>query len=312
MKRCLITGCEGFIGSHLAELLKKKQFEIFGLVYAETTLIDHLENDITFLSCDVRNKARVSEVIDEVKPDVIFHLAAQSFVTVSWQNPEETLSVNVLGTLNLLESIRKTGTNPLIEIISSSAVYGYRNNNEMPIKEDSDYRPTSIYSVSKISEDMLGYFYHKVYGLNVIRVRPFNTTGPRKYDDACSDFTKGIIEIEKGFNEKLSVGSLDTIRDFTDVRDAVKALWLLSLKGVPGEAYNICSNRGYKMEDILNISISLSDSNIPYHQSDDKLRPFDDPIYIGDNTKITKLGWTPKIQIEQTLSDMLSYWRRTL
>lgn len=311
--KCLITGCEGFIGSHLADLLLEKGLEVYAMVYSDAKNIDHLKDKIVILSCDMNDDGRVEEVVREAMPEYIFHLAAQSFVTVSWEDPKLTLRTNILGTLNLLESVRKMETDPLIEIVGSSAVYGPRSEDELPMREETDFRPTSFYAVSKVGEEMLGYLYAKVYGMGVIRVRPFNMTGPRKTEDACSDFTKGLVEIEKGLRDVLEVGNLDTVRDFTDGRDAVKALWLLAEKGVPGEAYSLCSGKGHKMKDILEKAISLSGlKDVKVRQVPKKMRPYDDPIYVGDNSKLRGLGWEPKIPIEKTLSDMLDYWRRNL
>jgi len=312
LNRVLITGCEGFIGSHLIELLVKKELQIYGMVYGDTKNIRHLKDKITVLECDLKDRRGVEKIISEVKPDIVFHLAAQSFVTVSWENPEETLKTNVLGTFYLLDSIREAGIAPVIEVVGSSSVYGPCDEDEMPLREERDFRPTSMYAVSKVSEDMLGYFYWKVYGMKVIHVCPFNMTGPRKTFDACSDFAKGIAELEKGLKEVLEVGNLNAIRDFTDGRDAVKALWLLSQKGEPGEVYNLCSGKGYKMEEILTKLISLSGREINYRIIPEKMRPFDDPIYVGDNTKLRNLGWKPQIPIEKTLSDLLDYWRENL
>ena len=313
MAKCLITGCEGFIGSHLADLLVEMGHEICAMVYADTTNIDHLKDKITMLNCDVNDAEKVNEALRESKPDYIFHLAAQSFVMTSWEDPHLTLKTNILGTLNLLEGVRKTELNPLIEIVGSSSVYGPRSLEELPLKEETDFRPTSFYAVSKVGEEMLGYLYAKVYGMRVIRVRPFNMTGPRKTGDACSDFTRGLVEIEKGLKRHLEVGNLETVRDFTDGRDAVKALWLLAERGVPGEAYSLCSGKGYRMREILNMAISLSGlKKVEVKQVPWKMRPYDDPIYIGDNSKLRRLGWEPETPMEKTLRDMLEYWRSNL
>jgi GDP-4-dehydro-6-deoxy-D-mannose reductase len=311
-KRIIITGCEGFIGSHLADLLVDKDLMVYGMVYGGAGNIRHLKDRITLLECDLKDRQRVREVIDGVKPDIIFHLAAQSFVTLSWEDPEETLKTNVLGTFYLMDSIREAGIAPLIEIVGSSSVYGPRDTTEMPLGAEGDFKPSSMYAVSKVSEEMLGYFYWKVYGMKVIRIRPFNMTGPRKTFDACSDFAKGIAEIEKGLKESLEVGNLDTVRDFTDGRDAVKALWLLTEKGELGEVYNLCSAKAYKMDEILTKLIAISGREINCRITPEKMRPFDDPIYVGDNTRLRSLGWEPQIPIEKTLSDLLDYWRKHL
>jgi len=312
MQKCLITGVEGFIGSHLADLLVQKGIPVYGMVYGDTRNIEHLKDKIAFFECDMKERERVEEMIDQIRPDIVFHLAAQSFVTVSWEDPEETLKTNVLGSFHLLEGLRKAGIDPVIEIVSTSAVYGSHNEKELPLVEETGFRPTSMYAVSKVGEEMLGYFYGKVFGMKVIRVRPFNMTGPRKTYDACADFSKGAVEIEKGLREELEVGNLEAIRDFTDGRDAVKALWLIIEKGKPGELYNLCSGRRWKMKDVLDMLISLSGRDIKYKAVPEKMRPYDDPIYVGDNSRLRGLGWEPEIPMEKTLKDMLDWWRENL
>lgn len=312
MKRVLITGCGGFIGSHLADFLITKDLSTYGMVHGETRNVDHLRNKMTVLNGDLTNKEEVEQVVSEIQPDIVFHLAAQSFVTTSWEEPEETLRVNVLGTFYLLDSISKLKIVPIIEVIGSSAVYGAWDAQEMPLSEDKEFRPTSIYAVSKTAQDMLAYFYWRACKMKIIRIRPFNITGPRKTFDACSDFAKSVTEVERKLKEVVEVGNLDTVRDFTDVRDAVKALWLLADKGEYGQTYNVCSGKGYKMEEILKQLISLSDCDIKYRVVPEKVRPFDDPIIVGDNTKLRSLGWEPQVPLEKTLTDMLDYWRRGL
>lgn len=308
-KKCLITGCEGFIGSHLADLLVEKGLEVYGTVYENTDNLKHLEAKITLFHCDLKDRERVEALVKDIKPELVFHLAAQSYVTVSWEDSEETLKTNVLGSFYFLEAIRKHAPQAVVQIVGSSSVYGPRKEAELPLKEGTDFKPTSMYAVSKVGEEVLGYFYYQVFGMKVIRMRPFNMTGPRKLYDACSDFSRGIVEIEKGLKDELEVGNLDTVRDFTDGRDAVKALWLLVEKGEPGELYNLCSGRGWKMKDILDLLIHLSGKDIKYKVVPERLRPFDDPVYIGDNSKLKALGWEPQIPMAKTLSDMLNYWR---
>ena len=312
MKKCLITGCEGFIGSHLADFLVEKGHQVHGIVYGDTGNVDHLNDKMTLLPCDMKNRKDVDNIIRQVRPETIFHLAAQSFVTVSWEEPEETLKTNVMGSFNLLESLKEAQLDPLIELVGSSAVYGPRMESEMPLREEVDFRPTSMYAVSKVGEELLGYFYWKVFGMRILRIRPFNMTGPRKTDDACSDFSKGIVEIEKGLKDELEVGNLETVRDFTDGRDAIKALWLLAEKGKPGELYNLCSGKAWNMQDILDLVISISGRQIQYKVVLEKMRPYDDPIYIGDSTKLQALGWKPETPMEKTLADLLDYWREHL
>lgn len=309
MGKALITGCSSFIGSHLADLVLEKGHDVFGTVYQHNENIDYLKDRITILSCDITDRKRVEAVIRQVKPDYVFHLAAQSLIPLSWQNPEKTFAVNIQGTLYLLDSIRKAGVSPLIEVVCSSSEYGFTYEQELPIKENREFRPSSPYSVSKVAQDMLTYLYWQRYQMRIIRVRPFSIIGPRNTHGACSDFARGIAEVEKGQKGVLSVGNLEAIRDIVDVRDCVKAMWLLAEKGTPGEVYNICSGRGYGMGEILNRLIALSQCKIEAHRESQKLRPLDEPILVGDNSKLGKLGWKPQILIDETLADLLDYWR---
>ena len=312
MSKCLITGCGGFVGSYLAEYLLQKDVAVYGIVHHDTKNLDHLKGKLTLFSCDIQDKDRVEAIVAEVKPDVIFHLAAQSRVEPSQQNPEKTFSINTLGTLSLLEAVRQAAINPVIELACSSAEYGFSHQYEIPMKETHEFRPSSHYAVSKVAADMLGYLYWRVYHIHTIRVRPFNITGPGKIGDACSDFTRGIVAIETGHKDKLEPGNLEAVRDFSDVRDAVTALWLLAERGVPGEAYNLCSGRGYSIKQVLDMAISLSSQNIKVCPQQRKFRSIDDPVYIGDNSKLRNLGWEPQIPLEKTLEDMLEHWRHQI
>jgi GDP-4-dehydro-6-deoxy-D-mannose reductase len=312
MARCLITGCEGFVGSHMADMLVGMGHIVYGSTYADTHNIDHLKGKITMLHCSLTEAASVQRTVGKAKPDYVFHLAAQSYPTVSFKAPRLTLDANVTGTLNLLESIRRLAPKARVAVTSSSAVYGVRTAEEMPINEKTGFRPTSFYAVSKVGQEMLSYLYHEVYHLNTIIVRPFSMTGPRKTGDACSDFTKGIIEIEKGRRKYLGIGRLDTIRDVTDGRDAVKAFWTIINKGEIGEVYNLCSNNRLSMSEILQKAIAFSGFNVKVKQQQSKMRVYDDPIYIGDNSKLRALGWKPTIPIDKTVRDDLEYWRSQL
>jgi GDP-4-dehydro-6-deoxy-D-mannose reductase len=312
-KKCLIVGCGGFIGSHLAEFLLTKNFTIYGTVYRNTSNIEHIKNCITILKYDIRDKIRIESIIETVNPDAIFYLATQNFIAPSWEDPEKTLTTNILGTYYFLDAIQKSGMDPIVEVISSSAVYGMNYDNEIPVKENKEFRPLNPYAVSKIGVDMLAYLYWQTYTMKIIRIRPFNVTGPRRTFDVCSDFAKGIVEIEKGQRNVLEVGNLESVRDITDVRDAVKAMGLLLEKGHFGDAYNLCSGNGYKIREILNKLISLSESNnITVYQDPNKMRKSDDTTQIGDNTKLREIGWVPEIPLESTLGDLLNFWRVTI
>jgi GDP-4-dehydro-6-deoxy-D-mannose reductase len=297
----------------LADLLLEKGFDIYGTTYKNGIKnIEHLKDRIKIIKCDIANGKEIEKIVNKAKPDYVFHLAAQSFVIPSWKNPEETFKANIFGTFYLLEAIKNAKINPVIGVACSSAEYGLTYKNEIPISEKKEFSPSSPYEVSKVTTDMLAYMYWQTYKMNIFRLRFFNISGPRKTFDACSDFAKGIAEIEKGIKDTLEVGNTEGIRDITDVRDAVKAMWIISEKGKPGDVYNICSGKGYRIKDIINKLISFSSSNIKIIQNSEKLRLLDDPVFIGDNSKIRKLGWKPEIPIEKTLKDMLEYWRNKL
>jgi GDP-4-dehydro-6-deoxy-D-mannose reductase len=308
-KKCLITGCGGFIGSHLAELLLEKRLTVYGTAHRGSENIAHLKDRLNIYTCDILDRSRLEAIVAETAPDYIFHLAAQTGVTTSWQDPEKTLKVNILGTLYLLESVRRAGIDPVIQIVGSSAEYGRTNPADVPIKEDCQLSPSSPYGVSKSAEDMLSRLYWRSYGLRIIRIRPFLIIGPRKTPDACSDFARGIAEIEAGRMDVLKVGNLSPVRDFVDVRDAVRAMWLLMEKGTPGEVYNVCSGKGRPIKEILDRLLSLSLKAVKVREDPGALRPYDEPVLVGDNKKLSLLGWKPRYVIDTTLSDTLDYWR---
>jgi GDP-4-dehydro-6-deoxy-D-mannose reductase len=318
MQRILITGITGFAGSHLAEyILSMPDTELYGIRRwrSRTEFIDHLSNNITTLECDLRDLTSVTNIMREVMPDKIFHLAAQSFVPTSWRAPGESLTTNIIGNLNIFEAIRHLGINPWIQVACSSEEYGMVYPDELPIKETNPLRPLSPYGVSKVGQDLLSYQYYMSYKLNVVRTRGFNHTGPRRGDVfVSSNFAKQIVEIEMGKREPvIYVGNLEAIRDFTDVRDMVRGYWLALEKGIPGEVYNICSGKGYRIREILDILLSYTTNKIEIREDAARMRPSDVPVLIGDNSKFRQqTGWEPTIPFEQTLKDLLSYWREKL
>lgn len=313
--RVLITGMTGFIGSHLAEFLLSKDIDVVGTVWDESELknVETVKDKVRILNCDVRDEERVLQVISDEKPDRIFHLAAQSFPTVSWDEPTRTLDTNVLGTSHVFEAVRKCKLDPIVLVACSSAEYGFVSESEVPVSEDHVLLPLHPYGVSKVAQDLLAYQYHQNFAIKTVRARIFNTTGPRKTNDVCSDFTNRIVKIEKGREKNMLVGNLEPKRDITDVADVVNALWLLTEKGRMGEAYNICSSKAYRIKDILNMAISHAKIDIRFQVDQNKLRPTDEPIIMGDNTKIKEdCGWIPKMQMEETLGRMLDYWRKEI
>ena len=313
--KVLITGITGFVGSHMVEyLMTKPGIEIYGVKRwrSRTEHIEHIFDKVDIRECDIRDLSSVTQIIKEIMPDWIFHLAAQSFVPTSWHAPAETLTTNIIGNLNILEAVRAVGINPRIQIAGSSEEYGMVYKDEIPVKETNQLRPLSPYAVSKVGQDMLSYQYFMSYKLNIIRTRGFNHTGPRRGEVfVTSNFAKQIAEIEKGLKEPvIYVGNLEAVRDFTDVRDMVKGYYLALDKGEPGEVYNICSGKGYAIKDVLEMLLKLSKVKVEIKQDPARLRPSDVPILIGDNTKFIKqTGWKPEIPFEQTLKDILDYWR---
>lgn len=313
--RILITGITGFAGSHLADYILTENFgEIYGIKRWRSPMhnIEHLKDKINIYECDLRDAYSVLDLIETIRPELIFHLAAQSFVPTSWNAPTESLSTNILGQLNLFEAVKKTGLKPKIQIACSSEEYGLVLEDELPIKETNPLRPLSPYAVSKVGQDMLGYQYFKSYGMHIIRSRAFNHTGPRRGPVfVVSDFAKQIVDIEKGKKEPVvRVGNLSARRDFTDVRDIVHAYWLSLEKAEPGEAYNICSGIDHSIQEVLDSLISLSGVSISVEQDETRMRPSDVPVLKGDFSKIAAVsGWKPTIPFEQTLTDILTYWR---
>ena len=312
--RTLITGITGFVGSHLAEHLIARGDEVYGTVRWRSRLdnINHIKDKIKLIETDIRDSYSIEKSLREVQPDVIFHLAAQSFVHSSFNAPQETLSTNIIGTVNLLEAVKSLKTNPVIQIAGSSEEYGLVKQNETPIRETNPLRPLSPYGVSKVAEDMLAYQYHKSYGLKTVITRAFNHEGPRRGDVfSTSNFAKQIAEIEKGKEPVIHVGNLNASRDFTDVRDVVRAYVLATEKCDYGEAYNICSGKTWKISDMLNLLLSMSQKKIEVKQDPARMRPSDVEILLGDSTKFRqKTGWKPEIPFETTMKDLLDYWRK--
>lgn len=313
-KRALVTGITGFVGSYMAELLIKEGFQVFGIARwrSRRENLINVNGHVTILEADLLDAHSLDQIMLSVRPDFIFHLAAQSFVPASWTSPTSTLEINIVGPANLFEAVRKTQINPKIHIACSSEEYGLVYPDETPIKEDNPLRPLSPYGVSKIAMDFLGYQYYKSYGMQIIRTRGFNHTGPRRGEVfAESDFAKQIAEIEKGLKKPIiEVGNLEAKRDYTDVRDMVKGYYLAALKGVPGEVYNICSGKTVKIADVLKILLGFSKIKIKVKSNLARMRPSDVELLLGDNSKFSKLtGWKPEIPLEKSMEDLLNYWR---
>jgi GDP-4-dehydro-6-deoxy-D-mannose reductase len=314
--RVLITGVTGFVGGHLAEhLLARGDLEVFGTHRWRSRMdnVEPLRGRLELVECDLRDAAATRRMLAAVRPDRVFHLAAQSYVPTSWAAPSETLTGNVLCQLNLFEAARELGLAARFQIAGSSEEYGFVKPDEVPIREENPLRPLSPYAVSKVAQDLLAYQYWKSYGLHAVRTRGFNHTGPRRGEVfVTSNFAKQIAEIEKGLREPVvRVGNLEARRDFTDVRDMVRAYWLALESGEPGEVYNICSGRAYTIRQLLDILLGLAHARVEVRQDPTRLRPSDVEILIGDGTKFARAtGWSPTIPFETTLEDLLQYWRQ--
>ena len=315
MRRVLVTGVTGFAGSHLVDyMLSRNDCEIFGIQRwrSRTENIEHFTSRITLLECDLRDATSTRDMLERVRPEWIFHLAAQSFVPTSWIAPTESLTTNVLAQVNLFEAVRRLKLECRIQLACSSEEYGLVLPNEVPIRETNPLRPLSPYAVSKVTQDMLGYQYWMSWKVDSVRTRGFNHEGPRRGPVfVASDFAKQIADIEKGRKPAvLSVGNLEARRDFSDVRDIVRAYWLALEKCEAGEVYNICSGKAWSIREVLDLLLGMTKTRIEVKQDPARLRPSDVPILLGDNSKFVKAtGWQPTIPFEQTLRDMLEYWR---
>jgi len=312
--KALITGIAGFAASHLADTLLGQGIEVCGLDLKGARLdnLAHIKRKISVFSCDIGDPNCVKKALKNVRPGMIFHLAAQSVPHESWSNPVDSLKVNILGTLNLLEAVKVLKLKSRIHISCSAECYGLVYPSEIPVTENQPFRPLSPYAVGKASQDLLGYQYFKSYGMEIVRTRAFNHFGPRMSEKfAASSFARQIALIEKGKQKQvIYVGNLEPVRDFSDVRDVTMAYWLSLKKGKSGEVYNVCSGKGNKVSEILHTLLKFSDKKIDIKIDKSRLRPADVMILVGDNSRFVKAtGWKPKISFNQSLNDILRYWR---
>ncbi len=314
--RVLITGITGFAGSHLAEyiLANHPGVRVFGIIRwrSRKDNIIHILDKLELVEADLKDMVSLKKAFAVVKPDRIFHLAAQSYVPASWKLPAETFAINAIGQINLFEALLSIKADPKILVAGSSEEYGQVFPEEIPMKETNPLRPLSPYAVSKAAQSLLAYQYFKSYGVRAVRTRGFNHTGPRRGDVfVTSNFAKQIAEIEKGLIEPvIHVGNLEAKRDFSDVRDIVRAYWLAAEKGEDGEVYNVGTGRAIAMKDMLDMLLAQSPVKVKIKVDPDRLRPSDVPILLSDCRKFAKLtGWKPKIPLERTFRDLLNYWR---
>jgi GDP-4-dehydro-6-deoxy-D-mannose reductase len=313
----LITGINGFVGKHLANMLLGKGYKIIGLDLntedSEANLRTSTDDreKIALINADLRDEEKVNELFERNDFDVVFHLAAQSSVKLSFENPADTFSVNVNGTLNILEAISQLKKQPKTLVISSSEIYGQLTPDEVPVAEEAPLKPVNPYAVSKAAVDLMAYQYWKAYGIPVYLARAFSHSGPGQRTVAVlSDWAFQAAKIELGLRPaEINVGNMEVTRDYTDVRDTVDAYYLIVSRGKPGRPYNVCSGQGYKIADLLDIIISFSSKKIEIVPDPSRLRPVDIPILVGSSERLkSETGWRPEIDIERTLRDLYDYW----
>jgi GDP-4-dehydro-6-deoxy-D-mannose reductase len=314
--RALITGLNGFAGSHLADfLLTQSNDEIFGAGIGDTANLAHLAGRVTFIEGNLTAPGFTGDLLARTQPERVYHLAGQAFPPISWQDPWTTLEINLRSQVNLLSAAARLNLSARILVIGSMDEYGRVEPHELPIRETTPLRPDSPYGVSKIAQDFLGLQFFLSHNLQVIRARPSNHIGPRQNEQfVTSNFAKQIAEIEIGKREPvLRVGNLTAQRDFTDVRDMARAYGLAIERGIPGEVYNIGSERAVSIQHIVDVLISFSRVAIRIEHDPARMRPSDTPVMICDASKFrAQTGWHATIALETSLRDILDYWRERI
>lgn len=338
MEKILISGVNGFFGSHLTDFCLNQGKKVYGIDLPDHSLqnltqytngqikfsseeklkafgtpiqIPTTNENFVLLECDLNNAALIEKIIQKIKPNFVFHFGAQPYVIPSWEDPVATIEANVIGTINLFEAIKKQKIKTRVVVACTSAEYGTTTSINRPLKETDPLLAIHPYGISKIATELLARQYYINFGIEIINLRFFNQTGPRKIGDAPSDFIRKIAQIELDLSEPIiEVGNLIPYRDFTGIKDSLKAIWLSATKGTPGETYNVCSSKKIQIRQILNIALSFSSKKIEIKENvSQKLRKTDEDVILGDNSKIKKeLGWDISIPIEETLKDMFNYW----
>ena len=318
--RVLITGVTGFVGSHLAEYCLDKGCLVFGTGRRRSphTNVQGILTDRRFelLEMELEDPRSINSAIGTARPDLIFHLAAQSFIPTSFQSPYYTMQVNLMGTLALLESLRQwsSSASPGIQIAGTSEEYGLVREDECPIVETQALRPLSPYAVSKVACDLLGQQYSRAYGMHIIVTRAFNHEGARRGQEfVTSNFARQAVLLSAGKISELKVGNLDAVRDFSHVKDIVRGYWLALEKGEPGEVYNLCTGKGITMHQLIDMLSGIVGKELPFSIDPERLRPSDVPYLVGDCSKFRKLtGWAPELTFEEAMKDLVAYWREQL
>jgi GDP-4-dehydro-6-deoxy-D-mannose reductase len=315
MKRtALVTGAEGFIGSHLVKFLQTKGWNVIGAYRLHGTNSFPKLRNLEFIQCDLTNGQRVEQVFKKYEPTHVFHLGAQSLPTVSWADPVSTFESNIMGSLHLFEAVRHMKCSPVVVSACSSAEYGHVPASAIPVTEGQPLRPLHPYGISKVCLDLLAREYFLDYKIPAVNLRLFNTTGPGKTNDAPSDFVRQVVRIKKGLQPPVvEVGNLKPRRAFLDVNDTVRGFYLAATKGKRGESYNLCANTTHEIGELLRTAIRLAGVKAEIRPAAHLMRPSDEKIIFGSTAKIRKgTGWKPMFSIEETLTSMLEYWDRNI
>ena len=310
--RTLITGVTGFVGHYLVEHIGavSPEAEVWGLVSDAEP--GEAPPGVCEVSGDLTDFPSLVAAIGTARPEIVIHLAASSSVATSWDRPGRVLEVNAVGTVNLLEAVRELDASPRVVVSSSAEIYGSVPADQQPIRENSPLQPVSPYATSKAALDLIAAQYFHGFGLHTVRLRLFPHTGPRRQPQfVASSFARQIARIERGLDPpRLAVGNLEAVRDFTDVRDVVRAYWLAATNGHAGEAYNVCSGHGVSIREMLDLLLGRSDAEIDVKVDPARLRPADVPMLVGDGSRFAEAtGWRPEIEFERTLGDLLEWWR---
>jgi GDP-4-dehydro-6-deoxy-D-mannose reductase len=311
--KVFISGATGFVGCHLIDLLSSSGYEIYGTSFPDKPEEEDLDGKKNISYLDIRSEQEVFETIKRTQPDWIFHLAAISNVRHSWEKKRETLETNLMGTFYLFEAVRKFAPKARILFVSSSDVYGILPRAKKTLKEEDSFHVVNPYAFTKVSGEILSKFYVQVENLDIVIARSSPHTGLGQSPDfVCSDWASQIARIEKGLAKPvIEVGNISVKRDFTDVRDVVRAHTLLMEKGRRGEVYNVCSGKAVPLREILDLLLSFSSQKIEVQVDSRKLRKADIPLLLGDNKKIKEeTSWMPEISLKQSLRDLLEYWRK--
>ena len=338
MDKIIITEANGFLGSNLIDFCIKKNSDIYALekpeqiyrnlahytdnklsfsdeekfeIFGENIRIPTNNDNLKILECDIKNTLLLEIIIKEIQPKFLFHFAAQPYIIASWEDPVNTIETNVIGTINVFEPIKKYKIKTRVILACTSTEFGTTAKTDKPLKETDKLLAVHPYGISKVAAELLARQYYLNFGIEIINLRFFNQTGIRRINDATSDFIRKVAQIELGLSESvIEVGNLKPFRDFTGVKDSVKAIWLAAIKGTPGETYNVCSGKKIQIQQILKIALSFSSKKIEVKENiPQKLRKTDEDIIVGDNSKIkNELGWDVTIPLEETLKEMYEYW----